>query len=184
MSQWGWGLVTSVAKDYSGSGIAKTEVTNYTVLRDIYVGYMYATDPFTRLVTDAARAGAIGKDIKRKNELEAKFGFPLSLEDTVPGWAHGGVEVQGYWNKELESRASSASSYQQHGGSRGTPSRHFKNIDAIPAGSRVIKPSWKTTATHPFGGVKSGYHYCKKGWILVRVGDTKMCWKPPRKKKS
>ncbi len=80
------------------------------------------------------------------------------------------------------SRASSASSYQQHGGARGTktPSRRFKNIDAIPPGSRVVKPRWKTTARHPHGGVKKGHHYCKKGWLLVRVGDTNMCWKAPR----
>ena len=82
-----------------------------------------------------------------------------------------------------ESPASSASSYQQHGGARGNqPSRRFKNIDAIPAGSRVTKPIWKTISKHAYGGVKSGYHHCKKGWLLVRVGDTNMCWKPPRRK--
>ena len=82
-----------------------------------------------------------------------------------------------------ESLASSASSYQQHGGARGNqPSRRFKNIDAIPAGSRVTKPIWKTISKHAYGGVKSGYHHCKKGWFLVRVGDTNMCWKPPRRK--
>ena len=83
-----------------------------------------------------------------------------------------------------ESSTSSSVSYQQNGGVGGTPpSRRFKNIDAIPAGSRVTKPSWKTTSQHSYGGTKSGYHYCKKGWLLVRVGDTNMCWKPPQKKK-
>lgn len=181
MSNWGWGIITKISKE-SGPGWSQSEVTNYSVARDIYMGWMYATDPFTRIVTDAARSRAYADDIKHKNELRDRFGYPLSLEDTVPGWSQGRVEVQGHWNRKLMSRASSASSYQQHGGTRGTrtPSRRFKNIDAIPSGSRVTKPHWKTTARHPHGGVKSGHHYCKKGWLLVRVGDTNMCWKPPR----
>lgn len=93
----------------------------------------------------------------------------------------------------LWSLASSLSSYQQSGGAKGTlvrparkgelqAHRRFKNIDAIPAGSRVTKPAWKITSKHAYGGTKSGYHHCKKGWVLVRVGDTNMCWKPPRRK--
>ncbi len=83
------------------------------------------------------------------------------------------------------SSESSSESYQQNGGSGGTPPvRRFNNIDAIPAGSRVTKSSWKTTETDYIGNPSKGYHYCKKGWLLVRVGDTNMCWKPPLKKKS
>lgn len=86
------------------------------------------------------------------------------------------------WFPNSESSESSSSVDQQNGGSGGTPPyRRFENINAIPAGSRVNKPSWKTTSRHSYGGTKSGYHYCKKGWFLVRVGDTNMCWKPPRK---
>ncbi len=181
MSNWGWGIISKIVKD-SGHGLSQSEVTNYSVVRDLYTGWMYHTDPFTRVVTDASRARAYSEDVKRKDELRAKFGYPLSLEDMAPGWAHGDVDVQGHWNRELKSWASSASSYQQYGGARGTskPSRRFKNIDAIPKGSRVTKPRWKTTSRHAHGGVKSGHHYCKKGWLLVRVGDTNMCWKPPR----
>jgi len=91
-------------------------------------------------------------------------------------------------NDIFGSSESSSGSYQQNGGSGGTrPSRRttrFKNIDAIPAGSRVTKPTWKTTKTDYIGNPSKGYHYCKKGWFLVRVGDTNMCWKPPQKKKS
>ena len=84
-----------------------------------------------------------------------------------------------------ESSAPSSSSFQQSGGVGGTqqivvPDKIFRNIDAIPAGSRVTKPLWKVVSRHPWGGEKSGYHYCKKGWVLVRVGKTNMCWKPPR----
>lgn len=104
-----------------------------------------------------------------------------------PKYARGAAAVigTGYAYDYFKSLESSSESYQQNGGSGGTPpSRRFKNIDAIPAGSRVTKPIWKTTSKHAYGGVKSGYHYCKKGWLLVRVGDTNMCWKPPQKKKS
>lgn len=101
-----------------------------------------------------------------------------------PKYVRGAAAVigTGYAYDYFQSQASSASSYQQHGGAGGTktPSRRFKNIDAIPKGSRVVKPRWKTTSRHAHGGVKSGHHYCKKGWLLVRVGDTNMCWKPPR----
>jgi len=87
------------------------------------------------------------------------------------------------WFPGDKSSESSSESYQQNGGSGGTPpSRRFNNIDAIPAGSRVIKPIWKTMETDYIGNPSKGYHYCKKGWLLVRVGDTNMCWKPPRKK--
>ena len=86
-------------------------------------------------------------------------------------------------NDIFGSSESSSESYQQNGGSGGTPpSRRFKNIEAIPAGSRVIKPHWKSTAVDHMNNPVKGYHYCKKGWILVRVGDTNMCWKPPGKK--
>lgn len=87
------------------------------------------------------------------------------------------------WFPSEESSESSSESYQQNGGSGGAPpSRRFNNIDAIPAGSRVTKASWKTTEIDYIGNPSKGYHYCKKGWLLVRVGDTNMCWKPPRKK--
>ncbi len=105
----------------------------------------------------------------------------------VPKFIRGGAAVigTGYAYDYFQSQASSPSSYQQDGGAGGTqPSRRFKNIDAIPAGSRVTKPSWKTTKTDYIGNPSKGYHYCKKGWLLVRVGDTNMCWKPPQKKKS
>ncbi len=103
----------------------------------------------------------------------------------TPKYVRGGAAVigTGYAVNYYQSQASSASSYQQHGGAGGTrpPSRRFKSIDAIPAGSRVTKPTWKTTKTDYIGNPSKGYHYCKKGWLLVRVGDTNMCWKPPRK---
>ncbi len=102
----------------------------------------------------------------------------------VPRYVQGAAAVigTGYAYDHFMSSASSSSSYQQNGGAGGTrsPSRRFKNIDAIPPGSRVTRPRWKTTSRHAHGGVKSGHHYCKKGWLLVRVGDTNMCWKPPR----
>lgn len=93
------------------------------------------------------------------------------------------------WFPSEESSESSSSSYQQNGGSGGiqqirVPNKIFRNIDAIPAGSRVTKASWKTVSRDHMNNPKSGYHYCKKGWLLVRVGDTNMCWKPPQKKKS
>ena len=113
------------------------------------------------------------------------YGRPLIVQ--TPKYARGAVAVvgTGYAYDYFKSSESSSESYQQNGGSGGTPpSRRFKNIDAIPEGSRVTKPIWKTTSKHAYGGVKSGYHHCKKGWLLVRVGDTNMCWKPPQKKKS
>ncbi len=106
---------------------------------------------------------------------------------TVAGHVAGHLlwDSASYLHDTLWSSESSPSSYQQGGGSGGTkPRRQFKNIDAIPAGSRVTKPTWKTTETDYIGNPSKGYHYCKKGWLLVRVGDTNMCWKPPQKKKS
>ena len=86
-----------------------------------------------------------------------------------------------------ESPTSSSSSSQQNGGVGGTGAPrtfpyYYKNMGALPSGSRVMKPMWKTTSRHPHGGVKSGHHYCKKGWLVIKVGDTHMCWKIPRKK--
>lgn len=95
-----------------------------------------------------------------------------------------GLGVGIAYDRYSQSGASSSSSYQQSGGAPGTIHRRFKDIDSIPAGSRVVKPSWRVTSKHPHGGTKKGHHYCKKGWLLVRVGDTNMCWKPPRKNKS
>jgi len=81
-----------------------------------------------------------------------------------------------------ESSASSSSSFQQSGGVGGTPpiEQRFADIDAIPAGSRVTKPRWKSIPSTDRYTRKTGYHYCKRGWVLVRVGKTNMCWKPPR----
>lgn len=81
-----------------------------------------------------------------------------------------------------ESSASSSSSFQQSGGAGGTPpiEQRFKDIDAIPAGSKVTKPRWKSIPSKDRYTKKTGYHFCKKGWVLVRVGKTNMCWKPPR----
>ena len=183
MTTYGWGLIGSLART---RGPVRTDVvTNWDAALALYKGHMYLTDPATRILIDASRARELAQEHQRKSGLRDRFGYVHTLEDShsrAASWSHGDVEVQGHWNRELQSRASSASSYQQHGGALGTstPSRRFKNIDAIPPGSRVMKPSWKTSARHPHGGVKKGHHYCKKGWLLVRVGDTNMCWKPPR----
>jgi len=122
--------------------------------------------------------------------LSNPYTRPVAI--AVPGITVAGHELGHWlWDRATDwfpsdgSSESSSLSYQQNGGSGGTPpSRRFKNIDAIPAGSRVTKASWKTTKTDYIGNSSKGYHYCKKGWLLVRVGDTNMCWKPPRKKKS
>ena len=83
-----------------------------------------------------------------------------------------------------ESSAPSPPSFQQGGGAGGTPpiEQRFADIDAIPAGSRVTKPRWKSIPSTDRYTRKTGYHYCKRGWVLVRVGKTNMCWKSPRKK--
>ena len=82
----------------------------------------------------------------------------------------------------FESSAPSPPSFQQGGGVGGKPpiEQRFADIDAIPAGSRVTKPRWKSIPSTDRYTRKTGYHYCKRGWVLVRVGKTNMCWKPPR----
>jgi len=135
----------------------------------------------------AGAGGAAARVTGREVVETAGYVYGSQVLAQTPKYARGGAAVigTGYVYDFGKSLASSASSYQQHGGVGGTkPSRRFKNIDAIPAGSRVTKPSWKTTKTDYIGNPSKGYHYCKKGWILVRVGDTNMCWKPPQKKKS
>lgn len=141
------------------------------------------------LLQTSKKGGGAGLATIPAGEAAVAVGYAYSRPVLVqaPKYVRGAAAVvgTGYAFDYFQSQASSASSYQQHGGAGGTsPSRRFKNIDAIPAGSRVIKPLWKTTTKHAYGGAKSGYHYCKKGWVLVRVGDTNMCWKPPQKKKS
>ena len=79
------------------------------------------------------------------------YAYSVPVIAQTPRYARGAAAVvgTGYAYDYFQSQASSASSYQQHGGAGGTPpSRRFKNIDAIPAGSRVTKPVWKTTAKH------------------------------------
>jgi hypothetical protein len=113
------------------------------------------------------------------------YGGQLLLQTPKYVVGTGAAIGTGYAYDYFKSSESSSESYQQNGGSEGDqPSRRFDNIDAIPAGSRVTKPTWKTTKTDYIGNPSKGYHYCKKGWLLVRVGDTNMCWQPPGKKKS
>ncbi len=140
----------------------------------------------TKILVRGSRApAALGGSVTAAEGVQmAGYVYGRQLATPLVRKAAAVVAVGRTYDYFTQSPESSPSSYQQGGGSGGKPSRRFKNIDALPAGSRVTKPLWKTTATHPFGGVKSGYHYCKKGWILVRVGDTNMCWKPPQKKKS
>jgi len=87
-----------------------------------------------------------------------------------------------YYFSDDESAAPSMVTFQQYGGVGGKPpiKQRFADIDAIPAGSRVIKPRWKSIPSTDRYTRETGYHYCKRGWVLVRVGKTSMCWKPPR----
>ena len=79
------------------------------------------------------------------------------------------------------SGASSAQSYQQHGGASGIPtySSIHDLVAAVPKGSRLQKPKWVAEkGWNP--GDKRGRHVCKKGWQLIRVGRAFMCMERPR----
>ena len=132
------------------------------------------------------RGGGAISQIGRAEAAETVgYVYGGQLLQQSPKYARGAAAVigTGYAYDYFKSSESSSESYQQNGGSGGTPpSRRFDNIDAIPGGSRVTKPLWKTTGVDHMNNPVKGYHYCKKGWLLVRVGDTNMCWKPPGKK--
>jgi hypothetical protein len=53
MSQFGWGLVVRVLQEEKPKG-------NWYYLKNAYLGYMYTTDPFTRVMIDSARISSRG----------------------------------------------------------------------------------------------------------------------------
>jgi len=76
------------------------------------------------------------------------------------------------------SRASSASSSQQHGGARGIPV--YSSYGSLPPGTAVHKAGWNPDTSDFFK--KKGKHHCKKGYTLAKVGGAMMCIKLPGKK--
>ena len=84
------------------------------------------------------------------------------------------------WFPSEESQASSASSYQQHGGARGTPV--FNSYGSLPPGTAVHKAGWNPDTSDFFR--KKGKHHCKKGYTLAKIGGAMMCIKLPRKRKN
>jgi hypothetical protein len=87
-------------------------------------------------------------------------------------------------NDILVSSASSASSYQQHGGARGTPVySSWDDFDRkVGSGAHVHKAGWDPDTKDFFR--KKGKHRCKKGYTLVKIGGAMMCAKFPRKRKK
>lgn len=83
-------------------------------------------------------------------------------------------------NDILVSPASSASSYQQHGGARGTPV--YSSYGSLPAGTALHKAGWNPDTSDFFR--KKGKHHCKKGYTLAKIGGAMMCIKLPRKRKN
>ncbi len=77
-----------------------------------------------------------------------------------------------------ESQASSASSYQQHGGPGDI--LVFSSYGSLPAGTAVHKAGWNPDTSDFFR--KKGKHHCKKGYTLAKIGGAMMCIKLPRKK--
>ena len=92
----------------------------------------------------------------------------------------GAVLMTGYAYDFFESLASSAQSYQQHGGARGTPV--YASYGSLPPGTAVHKAGWNPDTSDFFK--KRGKHHCKKGYTLAKVGGAMMCIKLPRTSKN
>ena len=83
-----------------------------------------------------------------------------------------------HWFPGDKSSESSAKSYQQHGGSGGTPV--YSSYGSLPAGTAVHKAGWNPDTSDFFR--KKGKHHCKKGYTLAKIGGAMMCIKLPRRK--
>jgi len=124
--------------------------------------------------------GAIAQISKAEAVETVGYVYGGQLLTQTPAYVRGGAAVigTGYAYDYFKSLASSASSYQQHGGARGTPV--YSSYGSLPAGTAVHKAGWNPDTSDFFK--KRGKHHCKKGYTLAKVGGAMMCIKLPRKK--
>ncbi len=131
--------------------------------------------------------GALSSITGREGVEAAGYVYAGQFLAQTPKYVRGGAAAigTGYAYDYYKSQASSASSYQQHGGVGGTLSRfkgEYGTLGDLPAGTRMKQPLWKVLSRHPYGGTKTGRHQCGKGWTLVKVGGAATCVRFPRKR--
>jgi len=110
------------------------------------------------------------------------YAYSRPLMAQTPKYVRGAAAVvgTGYAYDYFKSLESSAMSYQQHGGSGGTPV--YSSYGSLPAGTAVHKAGWNPDISDFFR--KKGKHHCKKGYTLAKIGGAMMCIKLPRKRKN
>lgn len=111
MATYGWGLMSRIPDKY---GIRLTDVRTpaqwaVDTAVNVFVGYRYATDPFTRVVVDATRSSGVGGPTDSPTSTTASKRTPESRKVFKAKSAHGfrktkGVSARGkcpkghYWS--------------------------------------------------------------------------------------